>query len=206
MIPMAWKTDASGDHLGAESPFELLMQICLCVVAGLSLLSSCVTGPVHTLGEEQLTISLYQHSTRVSSKVGVCLPVLVLLPCPDLQDMLFSQRKRKYGPACTWSRNLSGSCQTGKSFYLGNKQTQGSSITMGPAERSCRRWDNESKGRFQAFPFLAPVGNCIFHAWMHVFFQLGNWEITCLSSVQELQSRSQEVSKETHFITWTAVF
>lgn len=41
---------------------------------------------------------------------------------------------------------------------------------------------------------------------MHESFQLGNWEITRLTSVQELRSVSQEVSRETCFITWTAVF
>lgn len=210
---MARKTDARGAHFGAESPFELLAQTCLCAVVGLSPLSSRGRDHSHTLREEQLTISLYRHSTRVSTKVTVLvtgldtgLSVLVLPPCPDHRDTLFSQSKRKYGPACICPVLARGE---NLFIWVTSRPRAAASrwvLQRGAAARACALREDESRGRFQASPFLAPVGNCISHAWMHVFFQLGNWEVTCLSSVQELQSRSQEVSKETHFITWTAVF
>lgn len=76
----------------------------------------------------------------------------------------------------------------------------------GGASRAGALQEAESKGRFQTSPFsCTSAGNCTSHAWMCDSFQLGNWEISRLTSAQELQSRSQEVSRETCFITWTAV-
>lgn len=152
-MSVAWRTDANRAHFGAEAPENKphgshQCRQCPCAPAealGLAVLSSCSKELVHVVGEEQLAISLYQGSTRISSEVAVCLSVLFLLPCPNLQEILFSPSKKKYGLACTWDRNLSSLCQMGKSLSLplrfrsvGNRQTRGSSVAVGPAERGWR--------------------------------------------------------------------
>lgn len=70
---------------------------------------------VRTLGEEQLPISLYQDSTRISSETTVGL-FFSSGPAPISRTHCYA--KKKYGPSYTWSWNLPGPCQMGKSFVF----------------------------------------------------------------------------------------
>lgn len=70
---------------------------------------------VRTLGEEQLPISLYQDSTRISSETTVGL-FFSSGPAPISRTHCYA--KTKYGPSYTWSWNLPGPCQMGKSFVF----------------------------------------------------------------------------------------
>ena len=130
-----WRgTDTARAHFGAEAPenkprLSHWCTVCwgwpCCCPAGRTTRTPLVTNN---------SLSPFISTQQGFWARSICLSILFLLPCLSLRDILFSKSKKKFGPACTWSKNLSGSCQTEKSLCLlvcfpstESRQTWGSS-------------------------------------------------------------------------------